>query len=131
MSLRAEKLREFLKEEVSQIIQQELKDPRIGFVSITDVEVSVDLRYARIFVSVLGDEAAKAKSMEGLRSAQRYIRGELGKRMQTRYTPAVTFRLDESIERGTRIVSLLRKVGEGDSRVDPAPADRDDTTKES
>ncbi len=131
MSLRAEKLREFLKEEVSQIIQQELKDPRIGFVSITDVEVSVDLRYARIFVSVLGDETAKAKSMEGLRSAQRYIRGELGKRMQTRYTPQVTFRLDESIERGTRIVSLLRKVGEGDRRVDPAPADRDDTTKKS
>lgn len=131
MSLRAEKLREFLKEEVSQIIQRELKDPRIGFVSITDVEVSVDLRHARIFVSVLGDDTAKAKSMEGLRSAQRYIRGELGKRMQMRYTPEVTFRLDESIERGTRIVSLLREVGEGDRRVDPASADRDDTTKKS
>ncbi len=129
MSLRAEKMREFLKEEVSQIILHELKDPRIGFVSITDVEISVDLRYARIFVSVLGDDAAKAKTMEGLHSAQRFIRAALGKRMQIRYTPEVTFRLDESIERGTRIVSLLREVSEGDRRVDAAPADRDDPTK--
>ncbi len=129
MSLRAEKMREFLKEEVSQIIHHELNDPRIGFVSITDVELSVDLRYARIFVSVLGDEAAKAKTMEGLHSAQRFIRGALGKRMQIRYTPEVTFRLDDSIERGTRVVSLLREVSEGDRRVDPAPADRDDPAK--
>ncbi len=129
MSLRAEKLREFLKEEVSQIIQQELKDPRIGFVSITDVEVSPDLRYARIFVSVLGNDEAKAKTMEGLHSAQRYIRGELGKRMRLRYTPEVSFRLDDSIERGTRIVTLLREVTEGEHRADTAPPDREDTPK--
>ncbi len=129
MTLRAEKLREFLKEEVSQIIQRELKDPRIGFVSITDVEVSMDLRHARVFVSVLGDDAAKERTMAGLHSAQRFIRGELGKRMQTRYTPQVNFRLDESIERGTRVVSLLREVTEGDRGGDPAPADRDDAEK--
>ncbi len=129
MSLRAEKLREFLKEEVSQIIQQELKDPRIGFVSVTDVELSGDLRHARIFVSVLGDDEAKAKTMAGLHSAQGYVRGELGKRMQVRYTPELTFRLDESIERGTRVVTLLREVTEGTRRDDPPSADRDDTPK--
>lgn len=125
MTLRAEKLREFVKEEVSLIIQRELKDPRIGFVSITDVEVSVDLRHAKVFVSVLGDEDAKTKTMAGLNSARRFIRVELGKRMQIRYTPELHFRLDDSIERGTRVVSLLRKVSEGERRVDSAPADRD------
>ncbi len=129
MSLRAEKLREFVKEEVSQIIQQQLNDPRIGFVSITDVEVSGDLRHARIFVSVLGDDEAKAKTMAGLQSAQRYIRGELGKRMQLRYTPEVSFRLDDSIERGTRVVTLLREVTEGDRRADAPTTDRGDTPK--
>ncbi len=129
MTLRAEKLREFVKEEVSEIIQRELKDPRIGFVSITDVEVSADLRHARVFVSVLGDAEAKTKTMAGLNSARGFIRGELGKRMQVRYTPELHFRLDESIERGTRVVSLLREVSEGERRVDPAPADRDKPTK--
>lgn len=131
MTLRAEKLQEFIKEEVSLIIQRQLKDPRIGFVSVTDVEVSVDLRHARIFVSVLGDEEAKTKTMAGLQSARRFIRGELGKRMQVRYTPELNFRLDDSIERGTRVVSLLREVSEGEHRVDAPSTDRDDSPKES
>lgn len=130
MTRRSEKLQEFIKEEVSEIIQHELKDPRIGFVSITDVEVSVDLRHARIFVSVYGDDEAKAATMAGLLSAQRFVRGELGKRLQMRYTPEITFKLDESIERGTRIVSLIRDVAQGTFHDDAASDDRDDTPNE-
>jgi ribosome-binding factor A len=112
MSHRPEKVREFIKEQVSEIIQHQLKDPRIGFVSVTDVEVSGDLRHAKIFVSVLGDEAAKTDTMTGLTSAIRYVRGELGRRLQMRFTPEILFRLDESIERGTRVMSLIREVSE-------------------
>lgn len=130
MSHRAQKVREFLKEEVSQIIQQKLKDPRIGFVSVTDVEVSVDLRYATVFVSVLGDEEAKHSTMAGLQSAQGYIRGEVGRRLQIRYSPEIAFKLDESIERGTRVVTLIRQVSK-DARHDDVPtADRSDPADE-
>lgn len=129
MSHRAEKIQEFLKEEVSQIIQQRLKDPRIGFVSVTDVEVSADLRHARVFVSVLGDEEAKASTMAGLASSQRYIRRELGRRLQMRHTPEIAFKLDESIERGTRVVTLIREVTKGDTHDNPA-ADRGDPAEE-
>jgi ribosome-binding factor A len=112
MSHRPEKVREFIKEQVSEIIQQKLKDPRIGFVSVTDVEVTGDLRHAKIFVSVLGDDQAKTDTMTGLASAIRYVRGELGRRLQMRFTPEILFRLDESIERGTRVMSLIREVSE-------------------
>ncbi|HEY3249174.1 MAG TPA: 30S ribosome-binding factor RbfA [bacterium] len=131
MSLRAQRLQEFLKAELSQIIQQELKDPRIGFVSITDVEATEDLRHARVFVSVLGDDQAKEQTMAGLHSAQGFIRAEVAKRMRTRYTPEIAFKLDQSIERGTRVVTLLRDVTKGSHGSTPGPADRGDTPDES
>jgi ribosome-binding factor A len=110
MSHRPEKVREFIREQVSDILHHQVKDPRIGFVSVTDVEVSADLRHARVFVSVLGDEQAKAQTLAGLHSAAGFVRGELGRRLQMRFVPELTFRLDDSIERGTRVVSLLRQV---------------------
>lgn len=132
MTRRTEKIQEFIKEQVSEIIQQMVKDPRIGFVSITDVEVSADLRHAKIFVSVLGDETAKTGTMAGLGSAQKFIRGELGRRLQMRYTPEIMFKLDSSIERGSRITSLIRDVSQGALHGDDAtPADRDDASDES
>lgn len=127
MSRRPEKVREFIKEQVSEIIQHYLKDPRIGFVSVTDVEVSADLRHAKVFVSVLGNAQAKADTMAGLESALGYIRGELGRRLQMRFTPEILFRLDESIERGTRVVSLLHDVVKEQKHDAPDSADRDDT----
>lgn len=126
MTRRVERLQEFLKAELSQIIQQELNDPRIGFVSITDVEASEDLRHARVFVSVLGGDEAKEQTMAGLYSAQGYIRGEVARRMRTRYTPEIAFRLDQSIERGTRVVSLIRDVTKDTHDDTPGPADRGD-----
>lgn len=124
MGYRPERVREFIKEQVGEIIQRELKDPRIGFVSVTSVEVSADLRHAKVFVSVLGDAQAKADTMAGLTSAQGYVRGELGRRLQMRFSPEVLFRLDESIERGTRVMSLIRQVTENPGDAQPPRPDR-------
>lgn len=127
--MRAERLAEVIRAEASAIIQRGLKDPRIGFVSITDVVVSADLRHAKIFVSVLGDEEAKRGTMAALERATGFVRSELGARVAVRFVPEILFRLDDSIERGTRINALLRKVAEeeprasrrdvGDDRQDP------------
>jgi ribosome-binding factor A len=113
---RAERLAEVIRAEVSEIIQQGLHDPRIGFVSITEVDVSADLRHAKIFVSVLGDAGAKQRTMDGLERATGHIRSELGHRLSIRFVPELLFRLDDSIERGTRVVSLLREVREEEPR---------------
>jgi len=109
---RAERLAEVIRTEASEIIQHRLKDPRIGFVSIIDVVVSGDLRHAKIFVSVLGDEEAKKRTMTALERATGRVRSELGTRLAVRFIPAILFRLDESIERGARVTSLLREVAE-------------------
>lgn len=124
-STRAERLAGQIRAEASEIIQRGLKDPRIGFVSITDVVVSHDLRHAKIYVSVLGDEEVKQRTMEGLTRATGHIRSELGARLAIRFVPEVLFRLDDSIERGARITSLLREVTEEESR-EPPGGDRQD-----
>ena len=125
MTHRPEKVEQFIKEELSQILQREVHDPRIGFVSVTDVEVSQDLRHARIFVSVLGTDEEKTATMEGLASATRYIRRALGQRLQMRFTPDLAFRLDESIERGSRVMKLLGEVTP-EAHEHPARDDRGD-----
>lgn len=107
---RAQRLAEVIRTEASDIFRQGIKDPRIGFVSITDVVVSADLRHAKIFVSVLGDQEAKQRTMVGLNRAMGYIRSQLGARLSMRFVPEILFRLDESIERGARVSSLLREV---------------------
>jgi ribosome-binding factor A len=124
-STRAERLAGLIRAEASEIIQRGLKDPRIGFVSITDVVVSPDLRHAKIYVSVLGDEEVKRRTMEGLTRATGHIRSELGARLAIRFVPEVLFRLDESIERGARITTLLRGVTEEESREPPGGDRRD------
>lgn len=106
---RVERLREEIKKEASDIIRK-LKDPRVGFVTVTDVEVSGDLRHVKIFVSVYGDDHAKAETMEALTRATGYIRTEIGQRIRLRYTPEIQVKFDESIARGARIFELLREV---------------------
>lgn len=114
--LRAFRLAETIKEEVSRIIREELKDPRIGFVTVTDVEVADDLRYAKIFVSIMGSNEEIKETMEVLTKASGYVRSELGKIIRLRHTPEITFKYDQSIEHGAHISELLRKVGmKGDS----------------
>lgn len=110
MSHRTSRMAEAIKQEVAAIMQHELKDPRIGFASITMVEVSGDKRHAKIFVSVLGDDVKTKESIKALRNAQGYIRTELSKRLKVRYTPEIVFELDTSISHGAKIMEVLRQV---------------------
>jgi len=110
MSFRPERLAEAIKKEVSDMLREEIKDPRIGFVTITNVEVSKDLRYANIFASVFGGSADQKATMEALHGAQGFIRGELGRRIRLRYTPEITFKLDHSISRGSKLLALMKEV---------------------
>ncbi|MFZ5642392.1 MAG: 30S ribosome-binding factor RbfA [Bacillota bacterium] len=115
MSHRPGRLAEAIKKEISDILMNEIKDPRLGFVTVTLVEVSPDLRYARIYASVLGNEDQQKSTTEVLNRATGYIRSEIGKRIRLRYTPEITFKLDNSIERGTRVIRLIEEVNnEGD-----------------
>jgi ribosome-binding factor A len=126
-SLRLERIRELLKEVVSEILL-ELKDPRLGFLSITDVEVSPDIKYAKVFVSVFGDDEAREKTMQGLRSASGFVRHELSRKVTMRHIPEVSFKLDTSIERGSRIIEMIGKVTahheDGDSSSEGGRPDR-------
>ncbi|HEY3368535.1 MAG TPA: 30S ribosome-binding factor RbfA [Symbiobacteriaceae bacterium] len=106
---RAARVGEQMREELARLIR-ELKDPRIGFVSIVKVEVSGDLAHAKVFVSVLGDDKQKKDSMKGLQSALGFLRSELAQVMRLRFTPELHVVLDDSIEHGTRIAKLLVQV---------------------
>jgi ribosome-binding factor A len=108
-SQRVERLAEQFKIEIADILRR-MKDPRIGFVSITDVEMAGDLRHVRVFVSILGDEESQLKTMEALEHATGYVRSEVGSRIRLRYTPDISFRFDPSLARGARIFELLAKV---------------------
>ncbi len=112
---RAERVGELLKEVVSELLQREVKDPRIGFVTVTDVEVSGDLRHAKIFISILGEDEEKEKTLEGLNQARGFIRKELGHRLRLRHVPEILFRYDSSVKRGIKISQLLRKVKDKDA----------------
>jgi ribosome-binding factor A len=105
---RADRVGEQIRVELSDILLRKTKDPRVGFVTITYVKVSDDLRNARVFVSIIGDEARKKKALKGLKSGSSFLRTELGHRLQVRSTPELFFQLDESIEKGSRILELLR-----------------------
>lgn len=104
---RAQRVEGLILEEVSKIIREELKDPRIGFVTITSVSVSDDLRNAKIFVSVMGEEEEKTDSLKGLRSATGFVRKELGNRLELRCVPGIYFKLDDSIEKSAKILTIL------------------------
>lgn len=107
---RAERLAELIKEELSELLQREIKDPRIGFASITRVNVSRDMSHVKIYVSILGDEHQQQDTMKGLESAKGFIRSELGKRIRLRHTPELHFVADTSLEEGARILSLLNQI---------------------
>jgi len=109
---RSERLGELILTEISDLLLRDIKDPRIGFVTFTRVQVSEDLRYAKVFASILGSEEEKARTLAGLTSAVGYIRRHLGRSVRLRYTPEVTFLLDESLEHVAKIAHLLRQLHE-------------------
>lgn len=113
-SRRVSRVAELIKREVSQMLLNGIKDDRVGagMVSVTDVDVSGDLQHAKIFVSIYGTDEARKETMAGLKSATGYVRSELGHRIRLRRTPEVLFQEDRSIERGTKVLSLLNKLNQ-------------------
>lgn len=114
MSQRLEKVQKLARQVLGEAIQ-ELKDPRIGFATVTAVRVSPDLRHAHVFVSVLGDADQQAATMEGLTSARPHLRAELGRQMRTKYLPDLIFEHDRGPETAQRIEDLLHKIHEHDA----------------
>jgi len=107
---RAERLADRIRAEVAEIVSGELRDPRIGFATVTGVDLSADFHHARVSVSVLGSAEAQQKSLEGLVSATSYIRHELGLRLRLRRVPELAFVLDQSAEEGARLETLLQRL---------------------
>jgi ribosome-binding factor A len=115
-SQRLQRIEHEIVRELSEIVHEQLKDPRVGFVTITGAHVSPDLRTARVFASPLGDERTARQTMRGLQSAAGFLSAELGKRLQTRNTPSLTFTRDTSIERGVRVTTMIDEVRQQDER---------------
>jgi len=107
---RQEKLGELIAAELSELLRTRLKDPRVGFASITHVEVSGDLRHAKVFVSVMGTPEEQVATMKGLKHATGFLRHELASRLVLRFMPELIFKLDTSIAEGARILDLIQKI---------------------
>ncbi len=112
-SHRLEKVNDLLRDELSGLIAGVLHDPRLAMVSVTEVETAPDLRFARVFVSIMGDEDQQRETLRALRGAAGFLRRELGRRVTLRYLPALDFQVDQSIERGRRILDLIKEVQQG------------------
>ena len=120
---RADRVGEAIREEIATFLAESAKDPRIvGFVTVTGVEVTPDLRHAKVFVSVMGSEAEKIATFEGLASTASHLRSRVGRALRLRVAPEIHFREDESVARAARIESLLAEI-KSDS---PAPKREDD-----
>lgn len=107
---RTQRVRQLLKEEVSRLLQREVKDARIGMVTVTDVEVSSDLKYATIYVQLSGDDQRAAEALDGLDSASGFLRSRLGRELRLRRIPELRFVIDRTHERAARIHQLLSEV---------------------
>ena len=130
-STRQRRVQELLVQQISEIIRRELKDPRVGFVTITDAEVTPDLRHARVFYSVLGSQEQREETGKALNRAAGFIRSEFAQRAQMRFVPDLKFAFDPSVERSARISQLLEEVrrdddtsGIGDASSVPDPEDK-------
>ncbi len=107
---RSEKVADLIRKEISQMLLRSIKDPRIGFVTITRVNVSEDCRFAKIYFSVAGTLEERERSIKGLESAKGYVRRELGRRIQLRYTPDIVFQFDPSIEYAIHMEELIQSI---------------------
>ena len=108
--IRVGRVGEQIKKELSQIIQFEWKDPAVGFLTVTGVDVTNDLSQAKVYVSVLGDDAQKEAAMQALNRGKGFLRSEIGKRIRLRHVPELVFQFDHSIEYGSRIQKLLEEI---------------------
>jgi len=110
VSTRTDRMSDLIREEISRLLLREVHDPRIGFVTLTGASVTPDLRNVRIFVSVLGDEAARTASLEALQGAAGYLQKALFRNLRLRYSPELVFQVDDSLDRGERIERMLRQI---------------------
>lgn len=123
MGFRKQKLETQIKKLVGTLIVTEIKDPRIGFVTVTNVELSKDYAYADVYVSVLGDDNDKKKTLTGLQSARGFIQFRVGKALSIRTIPEIRFHLDTSIEKGVEMVHLLEKLEKESSKNNSGSSD--------
>ena len=110
MSLRSNRVAEQMKKELGEIITRKIKDPRVGFVTVTDVDVTGDLQQATVYITSLGNERERAETLKALEKASGFIRSEIGQRIRLRKTPEILFEFDESIDYGNRIETILTEI---------------------
>jgi len=116
VSRRQRRVSALIREELGELLQREVADPRLDFVTVTDVETSADLRQVHIYVTFLGDSQKQQESLEVLKKATGFLRRELGQRVYLRYVPDLTFHLDPSLEHGQRIDSILQALENSQTR---------------
>jgi len=111
MAHRIQRVSSLMRQEISQLLQRQVKDPRLGnFVAVTEVSLSPDLRYARVFVSCMGSEEEKQAMLSGLVAASGFLRNQLAKRLRLRRIPELSFHWDDSIERGAHLLQMIDEV---------------------
>lgn len=128
---RARRVAELVKQEVASLLTRGVKDPRVGFVSVMEVRMSPDLRYANVYVSLYGSEKERKGSLAGLRSSTGWVRREIGKRLRLRHTPELRFYADTTLEDAFHLEDIFREIRAGRQEDDaeaPEAADRDDAT---
>jgi ribosome-binding factor A len=119
MTRRIERLNELIREEISELILRQAKDPRLDcFLTVTKVNASPDLRNAKVFISIMGTEEEKNKAMNGLSSASGFFHHELMKRLSLRHTPQLSFHQDDSIERAAHVLNLMKEIGASDDTLE-------------
>ena len=123
---RSERVSELIRKELSSVLLNQIRDPRLGFVTVTRVEVSNDLQHARVFYSVLGKEVDKAKTKEALERARGFLQRDIAAAVNLRYTPHLNFILDESFDRHAEIEGILKKI----QVKEPPPGEAEEETHE-
>lgn len=120
-SRRMERLDELLRQEIARLIVEEVKDPRVGFVTVMDARVSPDLRHARVYVSVLGDEKVSLEAVEALQRASGFLQGRLGRLLEMKFLPELRFELDRTLDQASRIDEILNRVRPEDDPPEETP----------
>jgi len=121
MTARTDRIDELLRQEIGAILSRDVQDPRIGFVTVTDVETAPDLSTARVWVSVIGQPAERTETMRALERAMPFVRHELGSRIRLRRIPELHLRTDDTAERGTRVLRLLAELESGETPPEVTP----------
>src|SRR5918997_3198559 len=123
MTQRTERIDELLRQEIGELLSREVSDPRVGFATVTEVETAPDLRHARVWISVIGQKGERDETIAALQRAMSFVRRELGTRLRLKRIPELHVRLDDSAERGTRVLQLITELEAGATPEAEAPPD--------